>query len=157
MKGAPMKEILTMLIGKEKCILQRRKNYMEELSTLPKGSISSKKRGASEYFQRVYWANGRSNIEYLGMDKDVVQAMQEQLDRRKYLEEEMKYIEYDLKAIKKMLDIGSKQVRNLDTRAQLRTMRANKNTDIKEKPAISNMAKQDAPNTYTSSKDGKLT
>jgi len=157
MKGVSMKEILAMLVEKEKCILKRRKRYMDELSVLPKGSISSRKRGASEYFQRVYWANGRSRIEYLGMDKAAVQVMQEQLDRRKYLEEEMKYIEYDLKAIKKMLDIGSKQVRNLDTRAHLRKMRANRNSDGIDTSTISNPHKQDTLNALIKPPNGTPT
>jgi len=141
-----MNRVLDALNLEKKNILEIKKQYEEELATLPKGYIQTQKKKSGKcFYQLVYMEKRKNHYQYIGENKT---AIQEQLDRRKELEEELKFIEYDLKALNKMLGIATKQVSSLDTREQLRKMRANKGTYNKDEPTISKAHGQSTSNIY---------
>ena len=135
-----MNDILNMLHKKKEHCLQAKENYSIELSKLPKGSIRIHSSKSSEYYELQYYdiESKKCLIKYIGKDKTEIQ---EQLDKRAQIKEELQFIEYDLRAINKMLKIAEKQIGNLDIREKLRKVRAGKSADNIDTPV--------APQTHT--------
>ncbi len=81
-------------------LLEAYKEKLEELiSTYPRGSVISRKRGSRVYYYLKYWEDGRAKEKYIGKElpAELIEAIQE----RKRLEAELKKIKAGLRRIRR--------------------------------------------------------
>ena len=71
--------------------------YSQEISDLPKGSLSRKRRGNSEYCYLAYREAGRVKFDYIG------RADSEKIQRRRALEEKLRLVNQNLEEVERSL------------------------------------------------------
>ena len=79
------------------------KQYLQEISALPKGSIVIKRKKSGEYYYLAYRNGSRVVSDYLGKDAERAQEIRQKIDKRKYLEALVKNLKSELKLIAKVL------------------------------------------------------
>ena len=78
--------------------------YEQQLSELPKGSLSRKKRWNREYLYLAYRESGKVKFEYIGpVDSDAAQEAEANVLRRKALEEKLSQVEENLADVERGL------------------------------------------------------
>lgn len=95
--------VLVALISKER----NRNNrmiieYNNELNNLPKGSIKSKKINDKVYYYLSFRNGDKVISKYVGKNEDELSTLQEQLQRRKQIEEILKKLKEEQKQISKL-------------------------------------------------------
>lgn len=79
-------------------------NYKKELSGFPKGSLSRKRRGNSFYVYQAYRKGNKVIFNYIGReDSDRVKKLEEQIQKRKKLENKIKKVKSDLIEVRRGL------------------------------------------------------
>ena len=78
------------------------KRYEEELSLLPKGKITPKIAKVNTYYYLKYRDGQKVCAKYIGMNKEDVSLISEQLERRKVVEAIIKELKSEQAKIKKM-------------------------------------------------------
>ena len=76
--------------------------YLRELEALPKGSIKTKKVKEKTYYYLAFRDGNRVITRYVGKDEQALLPIQEQLSRRKQVEEIIKKLKEEREQIKKM-------------------------------------------------------
>jgi len=134
-------EQIRMLLAKQKeQNSQMQEQYEREIAELPKGNIVTKQRNTCEYYYLHYYCkmNKKATSEYIGTDKSIIPIIEEQIEKRKQLELKVKDLEEDLETIEKMLKLShkrtDKQIKQNNLRAQVKEVRAQKNTSPKNMP-----------------------
>lgn len=88
----------------------RTRRYQQELATLPKGSISLKKRRGRQYAYLNYRMKQAVISEYLGEARTkVVKDYREKIDLRRKLEKGLREMRADMKALEKVLHARRKK------------------------------------------------
>ena len=78
------------------------KRYEDELSLLPKGKITPKITKVNTYYYLKYRDGQKVCAKYIGMNKEDVSLISEQLERRKVVEAIIKELKSEQAKIKKM-------------------------------------------------------
>ncbi|MCL2087914.1 MAG: hypothetical protein FWH14_00375 [Oscillospiraceae bacterium] len=108
------------LISHIKGILTNEKNkkledqlkYQKEISELPKGRLVYKETLYGKYFSLQYYCNDakKARVKYIGNNKDTISDMQSKIDRRRYLEKELRTLKMDLITIDRMINLANKHI-----------------------------------------------
>lgn len=81
--------------------------YESELSELPKGSMSFKKRSNRDYVYLAHREGKKVVFDYVGpASSDAVQELSQRIERRKELEEKIRQVKQNLKAVERSLRAG---------------------------------------------------
>jgi len=81
--------------------------YESQLSELPRGSISIKKRGNRDYAYLVRREGRKVVFDYVGpTSSDAVQELRRMVERRKELEDKVRQVKRNLKAVERSLRAG---------------------------------------------------
>ena len=83
--------------------LMMQNQYLQEISSLPKGSIVKKSKKSGDYYYLAYRSGSKVISDYLGKDADKVYKIQQAIDRRKHLEGLVKNLKSELKLIAKVV------------------------------------------------------
>jgi len=85
-------------------LIELKKKYVQELATLPKGSISKKKIKNHNYYYLAYRSKEKVKFDYLGKeDASKLKETREHLKRRKELEQKLKQVNGSIKEIIKSI------------------------------------------------------
>jgi len=85
-------------------LIDLKARYERELSKLPKGTPSRKKRGNREYLYLAYRQSGKVKFEYIGsVDSEAAHEVGEQVLRRKNLEKNLAQVEKNLADVERGL------------------------------------------------------
>lgn len=76
--------------------------YEKELSSLPKGKITPKTTKSNTYYYLKYREGKNVRTKYIGINKDDIDTIREQLQRRKVVEGLIKELKIEKDKIKKM-------------------------------------------------------
>ena len=93
--------------------LMMQNQYLQEISTLPKGSIVKKSNKSGVYYYLAYRKGNKVVSDYLGKDAQKVQEIQQNIDKRKYLEASVKNLKNELKLIAKVAKSEETEVRKV--------------------------------------------
>ncbi len=94
-----MSLILEMIKQEEKRILFMKNKYKKQLATLPKGTLSLKKK---EYYYLTY-RDGKSVVsDYIGKYSEDVEKLKRQIERRRQIEKMLKELNIELELVKKV-------------------------------------------------------
>ena len=91
--------IYGMLKEEKERNLEMQEAYKQELSGLRKGSITEKIISGKLYYYLKYWDGNKTQYDYLGKDVAVVEELQIELNRRKYLQGVLKRLKTEYKEI----------------------------------------------------------
>ncbi len=81
-----------------------RSRYIEEIESLPKGSIVIRKIGKQEYYYLTYRENRKVVSKYLGKKEEVdIEQLKKDISKRKHFQEVIKDLKQEEKEIKKAL------------------------------------------------------
>ena len=105
-----MDKICNAILETKLELLESKKSYQEEISTLYKGTIRTKRIGSNDYFYVETTEKRKPISKYLGKDKSCLPEAIRQLERRKHIKEELKRIELDLKTIEKFQALADKHL-----------------------------------------------
>jgi len=83
--------------------LMMQKQYLLEISALPKGSIVKKSKKSGDYYYLTYRKGNKVVSDYLGKEAQKVQEVQQNINKRKYLEGLVKNLRSELKLITKVV------------------------------------------------------
>ena len=98
---SPIKSILQEELQRLEQLCQK---YQEELSKLPRGSISEKERKGNSYAYLAFRENGKVHFEYIGnIQSDKVKKLRQLVEERRRYERLMKQAQNNLKELKKLL------------------------------------------------------
>ena len=76
--------------------------YESEITSLPRGSISIKKRGRNKYLYLAYREKGKIRFDYIGPEDSVNARMViEKIERRKEYEDKLKQVKQNLAEIER--------------------------------------------------------
>ena len=101
-------EVMIMLLIYSVLEDERKRNeymlerYEKELSLLPKGKITPKITKANTYYYLKYRDGQKVCAKYIGMKKEDIALVAEQLERRKVVEEIIKELKVEQAKIRKM-------------------------------------------------------
>jgi hypothetical protein len=94
-----MSLIFEMIAQEEKRILVMKNKYEQQLDTLPKGTLTLKKKG---YYYLTY-RDGKSVVsDYIGRYSEKVEKLKEQIERRKQIEKILKSLNLELELVMKV-------------------------------------------------------
>lgn len=80
------------------------KKYIDKIESLPKGTLSIKKRNKREYLYLAKRRNGKVRFDYIGpVDSEKACTIMEQVKRRKDYEVKLKQVKTDLEEIEKVV------------------------------------------------------
>jgi hypothetical protein len=95
--------IATQIIEKE---IERNgrmiKEYESELLKLPKGKVTIKKINSHSYYYLKYRNGEKVVTKYVGKDNCDLSELNDQLDKRKHIEEMLKQLKYERKELEKL-------------------------------------------------------
>jgi len=80
-----------------------RELYMQEIASLPRGSLTIKKVGSKQYCYLRFREGDKVRLQYAGKAEDVENILREQIDRRRELESLLKELNSDMKLIEKVV------------------------------------------------------
>jgi len=94
-----MSLILEMIEHEEKRILIMKNKYEKQLGTLPKGTLTLKKK---EYYYLTY-RDGKSVVsDYIGKYSENIEKLKGQIERRRQIEKMLKELNIELELVKKV-------------------------------------------------------
>lgn len=95
--------IVTQIIKQE---LERNEkmiiDYESELLKLPKGKLTIKKINSHSYYYLKFRDGDKIITKYVGKDECDLSELQEQLDRRKHIEDMLKQLKFEKKQLEKV-------------------------------------------------------
>jgi hypothetical protein len=98
--------IATQIIENELARNERMiKEYDNELLKLPKGKLTIKKINSHSYYYLKYRRGEKVVTEYVGKDNCDLSELNDQLDKRKHIEEMLKQLKNERKELKKLRGI----------------------------------------------------
>lgn len=92
-----------VLLEEKERNLMMQKQYMQEISELPKGSVVKKSKKSGDYYYLAYRKNSKVVSDYLGKDIEKVNKIQQAIDKRKHLEGLVKKLKNELKLIARVV------------------------------------------------------
>lgn len=99
-----MAMVFDILEEEKRRLLSLKKRYQEQLSKLPRGSLSKKKRWNREYLYLAYREYDKVKFDYIGpVDSDAAQDVAAKVHRRKDLEEKLAQVEQNLAEVERGL------------------------------------------------------
>ena len=99
-----MSALLDIIREEYSRLSELKKRYIQELATLPKGTISKKKIKNHNYYYLAYRSKDKVKFDYLGKeDAPKLKEMREHLKRRKELEQKLKLVNVSIKEIFKSI------------------------------------------------------
>jgi len=91
-----------LLEEKERNLIMQ-SHYLHEISMLPKGVIVKKSKNNRDYYYLAYRDGNKVISKYLGKEIDKIHQIQQNIDKRKYLENLVKKLKKELKLIGKII------------------------------------------------------
>jgi len=80
------------------------KKYINKIESLPKGSVSVKKRNQNEYLYLANRRDGKVKFDYIGpVGSEKARDIMEQVELRKDYKKKLKQVKSDLKEIEKVI------------------------------------------------------
>jgi hypothetical protein len=99
-----MAMVFDILEEEKRRLLSLKARYEQELSELPKGSLSRKRRWNREYLYLAYRESGKVKFEYVGpVDSEAAQNAEAKVHRRKTMEEKLRQVEQNLADVERGL------------------------------------------------------
>ncbi len=96
--------VFDILEEEKRRLLSLKAQYQQQLSELPKGSLSRKKRWNREYLYLAYRDSGKVKFEYVGpVDSEAAQKTQAKVQRRKDIERKLSQVEENLADVERGL------------------------------------------------------
>jgi len=96
--------VFDILEEEKRRLLSLKARYDQQLSELPKGALSRKKRWNREYLYLAYRESGKVKFEYIGpVDSDAAQEAEAKVRRRKDLEEKLSQVDENLADVERGL------------------------------------------------------
>ena len=83
--------------------LMMQEMYREEISRLPKGSISERKLASGSYYYLSFREGARVVHKYVGKNKEDADKVQKDLDKRKHFQGLLKELKAELKMIERTI------------------------------------------------------
>lgn len=92
-----MAMVFDILEEERERLIKLKDKYEQQLSGLPKGSLSRKRRWNREYVYLVYRDFGKIKFDYIGpVDSKAVKELSEKIDQRKELEDKLGQVKKNL-------------------------------------------------------------
>lgn len=92
-----MAMVFDILEEERERLIKLKDKYEQQLSGLPKGSLSRKRRWNREYVYLVYRDFGKIKFDYIGpVDSEAVKELSEKIDQRKELEDKLGQVKKNL-------------------------------------------------------------
>lgn len=80
------------------------KKYINKIESLPKGTVSIKKRNKGEYLYLAYRQDGKVKFDYIGsVGSEKARKIMEQVKFKKDYKQKLKQVKNDLKEIEKVI------------------------------------------------------
>ena len=79
--------------------LEMQKTYVQEIESLPKGSIMTKTVSGKKYYYLKYRQGNKIKNDYIGKDESVVAEILKEIEKRKYLQGVLKRLKLEYKQI----------------------------------------------------------
>jgi hypothetical protein len=96
--------VFDILEEEKRRFLSLKEQYERQLSELPKGAPSRKKRWNREYLYLAYRESDKVKFDYIGpVDSEAAQNVEVKVRRRKDLEEKLSQVEENLKDVERAL------------------------------------------------------
>ena len=95
--------IYGMLKEEKERNLELQELYLNEIESLPKGSIILKNISGNDYYYLKHWSNNKANMGYLGKNEELVEKVRAGIKRRKHLQEVIKRLKSEYKEICKVV------------------------------------------------------
>ncbi len=96
-KEFDMAMVFDILEEERERLIKLKEKYEHQLSGLPKGSLSRKRRWNREYVYLVYRDSGKIKFDYIGpVDSEAVKELSEKIDQRKELEDKLGQVKKNL-------------------------------------------------------------
>jgi len=83
--------------------LEMQKIYLQEIDSLPKGTVTIKNISGNDYYYLKYRQNEKIKTDYLGKNKKKVDVVNKEIKRRKYLQGVLKRLRVEYKQICKIV------------------------------------------------------
>ncbi|HBN82284.1 MAG TPA: hypothetical protein DDZ89_00395 [Clostridiales bacterium] len=95
-----------MILEESQRNLLMQRDYQNKIEQLPKGTIVRKKVGNHEYYYLKY-RNGKKTVtDYIGCDRNKVDDIRTQVEKRKHFEKMLAELEEENKLIDKLIGVG---------------------------------------------------
>ena len=102
-----MAVVMDILEDERRRVVRLISKYESEMSELPKGSISIKKRSSRDYAYLAHREGRKVVFDYVGpASSDAVQELRGKIKRRKELEDRIRQVKRNLKAVERSLRAG---------------------------------------------------
>lgn len=102
-----MAVVIDILDNERRRLVKLLSKYESELSELPKGSISIKKRSNRDYAYLAHREDKKVVFDYIGpVSSDAVKELSRMIERRKELEDKIRQVKQNLKAVERSLRAG---------------------------------------------------
>ncbi len=99
-----MAMIFDILDDERRRLLQLKKQYEREISELPRGSLSRKRRGNREYYYLAYRDSGKVKFNYVGpLDSEEVKIVKQKIEERKALEQNLRRVKENFRDVERSL------------------------------------------------------
>jgi hypothetical protein len=99
-----MAMVFDVLEEERRRLLSLKARYERQLTELPKGTLSKKKRWNREYLYLAYRESGKVKFEYIGpVDSEVAEDLEAKVRRRKDLEEKLSEVVKNLADVERGL------------------------------------------------------
>ena len=99
-----MAMVFDILEEEKKRLIELKEKYARQISMLPKGSISRKKRWNREYIYLAYREADKIKFDYIGpVDSDVAKKLSVKIEKRRELENKLQQVEKNLKDVERGL------------------------------------------------------
>lgn len=102
-----MAVVMDILDNERMRLVKLLSKYESEISQMPRGSISMKKRSSRDYAYLAHREGKRVVFDYVGPAyADAVQELRQMIERRKELEDKVRQAKQNLKAVERSLRAG---------------------------------------------------
>ena len=99
-----MAMVFDILEEEKKRLMELKEKYERQISMLPKGSISRKKRWNREYIYLAYREADKIKFDYIGpVASDVAKKLSEKIEKRRELENKLQQVDKNLKDVERGL------------------------------------------------------
>ena len=99
-----METVIYNMLKEEKTRnLEMQKIYLQEIDSLPKGTVTIKNISGNDYYYLKYRQNEKIKTDYLGKNKKKVDVVNKEIKRRKYLQGVLKRLRVEYKQICKIV------------------------------------------------------
>ena len=99
-----MAVVIDILENERRRLVRLLSKYESELSALPKGSISIKRRSNRDYAYLAHREGKKVVFDYVGSaSSDAVQELGKRIERRKELEDKIRHVKQNLKVVERSL------------------------------------------------------